>query len=66
MIVRTTRGMLHFGHGGTWPGVSALFEIVPDGNYTIVVLSNLDMPAADRVTTRILGWMANASRQPSG
>jgi CubicO group peptidase (beta-lactamase class C family) len=59
MIVRTTNGMRHFGHGGTGPGVNAIFEIVPERGYTVAVLANLDMPSADRVATRILSWIAN-------
>ena len=41
--------MLSFGHGGMAPGMNAHFRIYPTLDYTVVVLSNLDPPAAGLV-----------------
>lgn len=40
----------HFGHGGGAPGMNGDLEIYPQAGYVIVVLSNLDPPAASRVS----------------
>ena len=37
------------GHGGGAPGMNALLDMYLDGGYTVVVLSNLGPPAAQRV-----------------
>jgi len=42
-----------FGHAGTWAGMNTDLLIVPDTGYTIVVLSNLDPPAAQQVSAYI-------------
>jgi CubicO group peptidase (beta-lactamase class C family) len=41
--------MLSFGHGGMAPGMNAHFRVYPALDYTVVVLSNLDPPAAGLV-----------------
>jgi CubicO group peptidase (beta-lactamase class C family) len=40
----------HFGHGGGAPGMNGDLEIFPQSGYVIVVLSNLDPPAASRIS----------------
>ena len=43
----TTRdGVRHFGHGGGAPGVNAVFSIYPHSEYVVIVLANIDPPAA--------------------
>jgi CubicO group peptidase (beta-lactamase class C family) len=39
-----------FGHGGGPPGMNGNLEICPASGYTIVVLANLDPPAASRIS----------------
>jgi D-alanyl-D-alanine carboxypeptidase len=40
----------HFGHGGGAPGMNGDLEIYPQNGYVIAVLSNLDPPAASRIS----------------
>src|SRR5277367_6729594 len=40
----------HFGHGGGAPGMNGELQIFPQTGYVIVVLSNLDPPAASRIS----------------
>jgi D-alanyl-D-alanine carboxypeptidase len=46
--------MRHFGHGGGAPGMNGELQIFPQTGYVIVVLSNLDPPAASRVSDFIV------------
>jgi len=48
-------GARHFGHGGGAPGMNGDLQIYPQSGYVIAVLSNLDPPAASRVS----GFIAN-------
>jgi len=43
-------GMVCYGHGGGAPGMNGDLKICPQSGYVIVVLSNLDPPAAQRVS----------------
>jgi len=43
-------GARHFGHGGGAPGMNGDLQIYPQSGYVIAVLSNLDPPAASRVS----------------
>jgi CubicO group peptidase (beta-lactamase class C family) len=43
-------GVRHFGHGGGAPGMNGDLQIYPQSGYVIAVLSNLDPPAASRVS----------------
>jgi CubicO group peptidase (beta-lactamase class C family) len=43
-------GTRHFGHGGGAPGMNGELQIYPQSGYVIAVLSNLDPPAASRVS----------------
>lgn len=44
----------HFGHGGGAPGMNGDLQIFPQTGYVIVVLSNLDPPAASRISDFIV------------
>jgi D-alanyl-D-alanine carboxypeptidase len=44
----------HFGHGGGAPGMNGDLQIFPQSGYIIVVLSNLDPPAASRISDFIV------------
>jgi D-alanyl-D-alanine carboxypeptidase len=46
----TDATMRHFGHGGGAPGMNGELEIYPQSGYVIAVLSNLDPPAASRIS----------------
>ncbi len=52
--------MRHFGHGGGAPGMNGDLQIFPQTGYVIVVLSNLDPPAASRISDFIV------NRLPAG
>lgn len=47
-----TNGSRIVGHGGTSPGANTKFDMYPDLGYTVVVLSNYDPRAAERVADR--------------
>ena len=44
----------HFGHGGGAPGMNGDLQIYPESGYVIAVLSNLDPPAASRISDFIV------------
>src|SRR5580700_5486988 len=46
--------MRHFGHGGGAPGMNGELQIFPQTGYVVIVLSNLDPPAASRVSDFIV------------
>jgi CubicO group peptidase (beta-lactamase class C family) len=46
------------GHGGEMPGRNAFFEILPSLSAVVIVLANLDPPAASWVGERIVHWLA--------
>ena len=46
----TDAAFRHFGHGGGAPGMNGELEIYPQSGYVIAVLSNLDPPAASRIS----------------
>jgi D-alanyl-D-alanine carboxypeptidase len=47
-------GRRHFGHGGGAPGMNGDLQIFPQSGYAVVVLSNLDPPAASRISDFIV------------
>jgi CubicO group peptidase (beta-lactamase class C family) len=46
---RTPDGVRFVGHGGGGPGQNAVISIFPDSGRTVIVLANLDPPAADEI-----------------
>jgi hypothetical protein len=42
-------GVRRIGHGGGSPGMNGRLSTFPGSNYVIVVLANLDPPAADGI-----------------
>jgi D-alanyl-D-alanine carboxypeptidase len=46
-----------FGIAGGAPGLNAALEWNPGSGYTIVVMANLDPPAAERVARQIRAWL---------
>jgi D-alanyl-D-alanine carboxypeptidase len=53
--VQTVNGNRCFGHNGTGPGVNGDLELCIDSSYTVVVLANVDPPAAELVSQFIMG-----------
>ena len=51
---RKFNGVRCFGHGGGAPGMNGMLQICPAPGYVIAVLSNLDPPAASRVSDFVL------------
>src|SRR5438874_1690037 len=47
---RTVNGIRCFGHGGGAPGMNGELEMCPAAGYVVVVLANMDPPAADRIS----------------
>ena len=47
---RVANGVRSFGHSGGAPGMNGDLEIYPQSGYVIAVLSNLDPPAAGRIS----------------
>jgi len=50
---RTSEGRLYWGHGGGAPGMNGDLRIFPDNGYVVVVLANLDPPAAQSLASFI-------------
>jgi CubicO group peptidase (beta-lactamase class C family) len=46
------------GHTGQTPGTVVSFTMFPQLGYTVVVLSNYDVPAAERISVRIRSLLA--------
>jgi CubicO group peptidase (beta-lactamase class C family) len=46
---RTMGGVRSFGHGGGAPGMNGDLQIYPQSGYVVVVLANIDPPAAQQV-----------------
>jgi D-alanyl-D-alanine carboxypeptidase len=51
---RRVGGVRFFGHGGGAPGMNGDLQIDPQGGYVVAVLSNLDPPAAQRISDFIV------------
>jgi len=47
------KGTRIVGHGGDFPGVNTRFEMYINSGYTVIVLSNYDHPAAQRVAAKL-------------
>lgn len=50
---RTVNGLRGVGHSGGAIGMNGMFDIFPDIGYVVVVLANLDPPAAGRISRLI-------------
>jgi CubicO group peptidase (beta-lactamase class C family) len=51
---RRVGGVRFFGHGGGAPGMNGDLQIDPQSGYVVAVLSNLDPPAAQRISDFIV------------
>lgn len=51
------------GHNGGIPGANAEFMMFPDQGVDVVVLANMDPPAATQVVGRILGVLTGRQLQ---
>jgi CubicO group peptidase (beta-lactamase class C family) len=61
---RVVGGRRFVGHGGGAPGMNGDLAFEPNGGYVVVVLSNLDPPAAGRVSAYILNRLPSPA--PAG
>ena len=59
---RVVGGRRFVGHGGGAPGMNGDLAFEPNGGYVVVVLSNLDPPAAGRVAAFILERLPTPER----
>jgi D-alanyl-D-alanine carboxypeptidase len=59
MDIGAGSSMRHFGHGGGAPGMNGDLQIFPQSGYVVVVLSNLDPPAASRISDFIVNRLPN-------
>jgi CubicO group peptidase (beta-lactamase class C family) len=59
---RVVGGRRFVGHGGGAPGMNGELAFEPNGGYVVVVLSNLDPPAAQRVAGFILTRLPTSTR----
>ncbi len=57
-------GVRVFGHGGTIPGFQAWFDVYPSLDYTVIVLTNFDAPAARNVAWLMREGLTSASPPP--
>ena len=63
---RVVGGRRFVGHGGGARGMNGDLAFEPNGGYVVVVLSNLDPPAAGRVSGFILNRLPTATRAGGG
>ena len=54
---QTINGIRCFGHGGGAPGMNGDLEICPGPAYVVAVLSNMDPPTANQISTFITNRM---------
>jgi CubicO group peptidase (beta-lactamase class C family) len=59
-IDRVVGGRRFVGHGGGARGMNGDLAFEPNGGYVVVVLSNLDPPAAGQISGFILGRLPSA------
>jgi CubicO group peptidase (beta-lactamase class C family) len=53
MLAGSGNGVRYAGHGGGAPGANTYFEMYPDAGYAVVVLANIDPPAAETISQRL-------------
>jgi D-alanyl-D-alanine carboxypeptidase len=63
-IDRTVGGTRVVGHGGGAPGMNGDLAIDPQSGYVVAVLSNLDPPAAQRVSTFVVNRLPIGASVP--
>ena len=63
---RVVGGRRFVGHGGGAPGMNGELAFEPNGGYVVVVLSNLDPPAAGQVAAFILGRLPPPTQAGGG
>lgn len=63
-IDRTVGGTRVVGHGGGAPGMNGDLAIEPQTGYVVAVLSNLDPPAAQRISSFVVNRLPSAAPAP--
>jgi hypothetical protein len=61
--VQTVNGNQCFGHNGSSRGVNGDLEMCLNSSYAIVVLANIDPPAAEQVSQFIIGRLPATNPQ---
>ncbi|HTV08526.1 MAG TPA: serine hydrolase domain-containing protein [Candidatus Aquilonibacter sp.] len=61
--VQTINGNQCFGHNGSSRGVNGDFEMCLNSRYAVIVLANMDPPAAEQISEFIIARLATASPQ---
>ncbi len=62
---KTSEGRRFFGHSGGAPGMNGELRIFPDDGYMVIVLANLDPPAATSVADFISDRLPSSAQRPS-
>ncbi|MBK8147831.1 MAG: beta-lactamase family protein [Acidobacteria bacterium] len=52
-----------FGFAGGSPGVNGMIEIIAEGGYTVIVLSNYDPPSAENIGDQIKSWLEDLKKK---
>jgi hypothetical protein len=60
---RTWDGVRYFGNNGGFPGMNGDLEISLQSGYTIIVLANIDPPAAQRISEFIGSRLPESANQ---
>ncbi|MBY0504454.1 MAG: beta-lactamase family protein [Bryobacteraceae bacterium] len=55
--------MRQYGHGGGAPGMNGDLRVLPDSGYVLAVLSNLDPPAAGRLTDFVMARLKISAKR---
>jgi len=63
-FIEDLNGVRVFGHGGTIPGFQAWLDIYPSLDYTVIILTNFDAPAARNVAWLVREGLTGASPPP--
>ncbi|MHA1222267.1 MAG: hypothetical protein ACTSP3_03185, partial [Candidatus Heimdallarchaeaceae archaeon] len=53
--------LTRYGHNGGAPGINSFFGVYQPLNYTLIVLSNYDPPAAENVANAINSLLTNST-----
>jgi hypothetical protein len=64
-VERSYRGIHTIGHNGGAPGMNSRFELLPESDYVLIVLANLDPPAAEDITDFVVQRLPRVESAPA-